>query len=163
MAIDYLAQSETYRPTVIKTLLVGEAPPASGATYFYLPAVLRGRRSIRENSSLPATIFHHYFGNLPDGTEEYAELLLRLKEQGIFLVDLLDSPIKVRGSPEGLRQVIEAIPILRAKLARRNIEVADENMVFLLARNSYRAKIRQEFPRSQLVRWVDFRTTRADA
>jgi len=41
--------------------------------------------------------------------------------------------------------------------------VADENIVFLLARTSYRAMIRREFPHSRLVRWIDFRTSSAEA
>jgi hypothetical protein len=157
MTIDYFAQSEVYRPAVIKTLLVGEAPPPNGKSYFYLPAVLRKAPSIRHNRSLPATIFYNYFQKLPESKEEYAALLLQLKELGVFLVDIFDMPIKVRGSVEGMRQIVEAIPMLRGKLKRRKIEVADENIVFLLARKSYRATIRREFPKSPLVPWIDFR------
>jgi hypothetical protein len=163
MAIDYLAQSEKYRPAVIETLLVGEAPPASGKSYFYLPAALRTTLPIRENRSLPATIFNHFLGKLPNGKEEYASFLSQLKDRRIFLVDILDTPIKVRGSPEGLRQIVEAIPLLRDKLKQRNIQVADEHIIFLLARRTYEAKIKQEFPNSKRVQWVHFRMSNADA
>jgi len=37
MAIDYFLESQKYRPKEIKMLLIGEAPPASGKTYFYVP------------------------------------------------------------------------------------------------------------------------------
>jgi len=84
MVIDYFAQSEKYRPEVIETLLVGEAPPPNGTRYFYLPARLRRAKSIRDNRSLPATIFHHYFSELPDDEEQYANFLLRLKKQRVF-------------------------------------------------------------------------------
>jgi len=163
MAIDYLAQSEKYRPDVVETLLVGEAPPPNGKSYFYLPATLRNTRSIRDNRSLPATIFYHYFQKLPASEEEYADFLSRLKELPVFLVDIFDKPIKVRGSPEGMRQIVEAIPALRAKLKRRDIEVAEKRIVFLLARKNYRKQISEEFPKSSLVPWIDFRTRSARA
>ncbi len=162
-SLDYLALSEAYRPFVIETLLVGEAPPPSGSSYFYLPMVLRKTPSIRDNRSLPATIFHHYFLRLPESTEEYAAFLLQLKELGVFLVDLFDTPIQVRNSPEGMQQIVGALPAFRDKLKRRSIEVEDESIVFLLARTSYRARIRREFPRSRLVRWIDFRMSCAKA
>ncbi len=41
MAIDYLALSQAYRPAMIRTLLVGESPPPSGTSYFYLPCSAR--------------------------------------------------------------------------------------------------------------------------
>lgn len=157
MAIDYLAQSEKYRPKVIETLLIGEAPPPNGKTYFYLPTTLRNNVPIARNRSLPATIFHHYFQRLPVDQEEYRELLLKLKRLRVFLVDILDEPIRVRGSRDGLRRIIESIPTLRAKFERRNIDVSDECIVFLLARTNYRKWIRQAFPKSSLVRWIDFR------
>ena len=80
MTIDYLAASEKYRPEVIEILLVGEAPPPSGKAYFYVPTTLRRAKSIRDNRTLPATIFHHYFQKLPVTEDEYAALLWRLKE-----------------------------------------------------------------------------------
>jgi hypothetical protein len=142
---------------VIETLLVGEAPPPNGNSYFYVPTVLRKARSIRDHRSLPATIFHHYFQKVPEDKQENASFLLRLKELGIFLIDILDTPVIVRNSPEGMRQIIEALPMLRGKLKRRHLEVVDEKIIFLLARKSYQAYIRREFPTSRLVPWIDFR------
>jgi len=163
MGLDYLALSEMYRPAVIKTLLVGEAPPHNRTTYFYQPTVLRRIPNIRNNSSLPATIFYHYFQELPNNVEEYVALLLRLKELGVFLVDLYDLPIRVRGDAAGVQQIREAVPLFREKLKRRNIDVADENIVFLLARRNYRAILQDEFPESRLVQWIDFRMSNHNA
>ena len=87
---------------------------------------------------------------------------MRLKDLGVFLIDLFDAPIQVRNSREGVQQIREAIMVFRDKLKRRNIEVAEENIVFLLARTSYRATIRQTFPWSRLVPWIDFRTSSAE-
>ena len=157
MSIDYLAQSEKYRPGAIETLLIGEAPPPNGKRYFYLPTTMGNNLPIERNCSLPATIFHHYFKTLPADEEEYHELLLRLKQLRVFLVDIVDEPTRVRGSPDGVRRVIEAIPKLRAKLKRRTINIEDKRIVFLLARNKYRKEIRKAFPESSLVPWMDFR------
>ena len=119
-AIDYLAQSEKYRPEVVETLLIGEAPPPNGKSYFYLPSAVRNNVSIVRNRSLPATIFHHYFKKLPVDEGEYDELLLKLKKLRVFLVDILDEPIRVRASPEGVGRIIQAIPKLRAELKAPN-------------------------------------------
>jgi hypothetical protein len=62
-----------------------------------------------------------------------------------------------------MRQIVEAIPMLREKLKRRNIEVPDDNIVFLLARTSYRKEIRREFPKSRLETWIEFRMSSAKA
>ncbi len=157
MSIDYLVQSEKYRPVIIETLLIGEAPPPSGKTYFYMPTTLRRSVPIEQNRSLPATIFHHYFKQLPVDEEEYHEFLLKLKQIHVFLVDILDEPIRVRDSPEGVQRIIQSIPELRAKLEYRNIDIADDQIVFLLARKNYQKWIREAFPESNRVRWIDFR------
>lgn len=162
MAIDYVAQSEAHRPAVIETLLVGEAPPPSGNSYFYLPTTLCSTKSIRDNRSLPATIFYHYFQRLPSDEGQYSELLLELKRRGVFLVDILDEPVKVRDSPEGVQQIVGAIPKLREKLRRRNIDVPEDCITFLLARKTYQKSLKAEFPRSRLVPWIEFRMQRAE-
>lgn len=60
--INYSLEIEKYRPKVIKTLLIGEAPPLNGKTFFYLPKQINFMNSIENNTSLPATIFNCYFG-----------------------------------------------------------------------------------------------------
>lgn len=162
MTIDYLKESEKYRPEIIKTLLIGEAPPHSGQTYFYLPTSLSNANTIRNDRTLPATIFCHYFGQRPQGQYEYTEFLNRLKEVGIFLVDIYDQPIKVRGSPEGERQIIEAIPKLRNKLLNRGIKIHERSTIFLLARNSYTKHIKKYFPNAERIPWIKFRMANID-
>jgi hypothetical protein len=97
MGIDYLRESDKYRPKTIKTLLVGEAPPFSGKTYFYAPCMLPNAIPVENDRSLPATIFNHYFQERPRTTGQYINFLLKLKEKGIFLIDICTEPIKVRG------------------------------------------------------------------
>ena len=157
MTINYFRESEKYRPKKIEKLLVGEAPPSSGKTYFYVPKPMSENISIRKDRSLPATIFYHYFQTRPTTVDKYIDLLLLLKKKGIFLVDICDDPIKVRGNPEGEQRIIDEIPNLRKKLISRKIEIADEEIIFLLARTSYSNHVRAEFPNSKLIRWIDFR------
>jgi len=88
MPINYFQESEKYRPDIIKNLLVGEAPPSSGKTYFYVPKALSDDIPIRDHRTLPATIFYHYFRTRPISKNEYTDLLLLLKKKGIFLIDI---------------------------------------------------------------------------
>ncbi len=157
MPIDYFLESEKYRPEEIRTLLVGEAPPPSGKDYFYVPKPMDTSIPIQDDRSLPATIFHHYFQQRPADMGAYINFLRRLQAKSIFLVDICDDPIRVRGSSEGLARIISDIPILRTKMGGREIHVPDRDIIFLLARNSYRKHIRREFPSARIIRWIDFR------
>ena len=166
--INYLAESKKYRPRKIRTLLVGEAPPPSGRTYFYFPTPTRAmnnKRPIRKDTSLPSTIFWHYFGERPTSKERYIQLLNCLKNKGIFLVDIVDRPLRVRIrgkgiDPNALRIIKRAIPRLRTKLKRRKINVQDKDIVFLLPRCNYKKRLEEEFPRSSYFRWIEFRLSR---
>jgi hypothetical protein len=157
VAIDHFSESEKYRPARIKILLVCEAPPPSGRHYFYVPRDLRNKRPVRDDSALPATIFSHYFSKRPDNKKEYICFLKELQEKGIFLIDICDDPVKVRGCPEGVEQIKKEILSLRDKMARRRINVPDKGIVFLLPRTHYLKQLKQEFPKSRFVPWIDFR------
>ena len=84
MPINYLRGSEIYRPDTIKTLLVGEAPPPNGESYFYVPQNPNNNRLVRDDRTLPATVFNHYFGRRPNDGKEYRAFLFRLKKGGYF-------------------------------------------------------------------------------
>ncbi len=157
MGIDYLKLSDEYRPSNIRTLLIGESSPPAGKQYFYLPRAMKNIQPLRKDTSLPATIFGHYFGRRPETEEEYRSFLIHLCENGIFLIDIYDRPLRVRNNPEGLKLIKESIPLLRKKMAERHIAARDEQMIFLLARQNYKRQIKQEFPRAQLIPWIDFR------
>lgn len=157
MSIEYHQESEKYRPESIRTLLVGEAPPPNGKTYFYVPRPISNEGPIEKARSLPATIFNHYFQERPTSLERYIILLTHLKDDGIFLIDICSEPIRVRNCPEGVSRIIDEIPKLRIKMVEKSIHVADQDIIFLLARNSYKKYILREFPDSQLYTWKDFR------
>ncbi|MGQ9570134.1 MAG: hypothetical protein ACUVUQ_04685 [Thermodesulfovibrionales bacterium] len=157
MSIDYFKESEKYRPRKVTTLLVGEAPPAFRKTYFYLPRPLSNKRPVRNDRSLPATIFYHYFQRRPETEAEYVDLLFKLQNKGIFLIDICDEPLRVRGNKKNLEKIVNEIPNLRNKMILRNISIEDEDIIFLLPRKNYLKYLKSEFPTSKYFRWIDFR------
>ena len=99
--------------------------------------------------------------------QEYENLLNRLKDMGIFLMDIVDEPIKIRDK-EGINQknlayLISKIQQLRRRIRARGIRISDENITFLLPRINYKKHLQEEFPHSRLIRWIDFRLSSEDA
>jgi len=155
--------AEPYKHKKIKYLLIGEAPPPSGV-YFYKPMRLALGAKIENDRSLPSTIFNHYFDKRPESENEYLSMLYSLKNRGIFLVDIIDEPIKVADrsfpgwvNPENVEKVKEGIGNLMDRLSLRGIEIQENRMIFLLARKHYKRKIREAFPVSYRISWKDFR------
>jgi hypothetical protein len=162
--LDYKILATKYKPEKVTTLLIAETPPPNGERYFYLPRMLRNGGKIENDQSLPATIFHHYFGKRPSTEAEYEGLLFRLKEKDIFLIDLIDEPRRIRDrngirqrNQENLAYLINQIPLLRKKIENLEIKIDDENIIFLLARNDYKRQLKEEFPCSQFYKWKEFR------
>ena len=173
MHINYTELANNYRPeNEIKWLLIGEAPPPNGDTYFYLPKV-----PIRKDS-MPKTIFMHYFDDIPDTEEKYQQLLEILKSMGVFLVDIVNENIKVRDiyaetficeyfdkKPlmKGVRkkefeEVLRNIPLLEKNLKNRGIAVPSSNWIFLLPGSRHRISyIKSFYPDSRAFRWHKFR------
>jgi hypothetical protein len=165
MTIDYIKESAKYRPKRIKTLLVGEAPPPDGKSYFYVP-----KERLREDS-LPATIFNHYFDEIPKTKERYKHLLEKLRDEiGIFLIDIYEKPIRIREgnwniNHENLKKVKDALPGLRNRMKERGINVKVEDIIFLMpSKNRWKkAEIKPYFKESKIeIGWAKFRGTIKD-
>lgn len=162
MPLDYYALSEEYNPKENTTkLLIGECPPHNGETYFYLPAV-----PVRE-ISMPSTIFQHYFNKKPQTIPEYESFLIKLYNNGIFLMDICDEPLHIVNhdfpgwvDPEQLEILKSHIPKLKEKIENRGINISPKNIIFLPARNKYNRQIRDNFPNSQIISWANFRRHR---
>ena len=157
--INYLKDSEKYKPAKVKALLVAEAPPSHGKSHFYMPQALSDKKPIRSDMTLEATVFNHYFKTRPTSEDEYTDLLKRLKKKGIFLVYIYDEPVKVCDTPEGLKVIIDAVPKLRKKIKKRGINVDDSNIIFLMSRSNYKKLLKDEFPDAKFIQKVDFRMT----
>jgi hypothetical protein len=78
-----------YRPETVKLLLVAEAPPASLDRYFYFP-------DVRVHDSLFRHVAREILRREPS-RENKADLLRRLRDAGVFLIDLRLDPTD--GSP----------------------------------------------------------------
>lgn len=172
MTINYCELSEKYKPKKVKTLLVGEAPPLSEKKYFYLPDKMNPKRNIEYYRTLPATIFYNYLKEIPYSEQDYENLLFKLKENGIYLIDILDQPLRIRKyklsekeknkKVEKNREILlEAIDNLRDKIKDRKINVDDENIIFLLPRLDFKKCLKNKFPKSNYIRWIDFRLKRS--
>ncbi len=159
-SIDYISEAEKFRPKVIRTLLIAEAPPPSGRKYFYVPRDVSTKRPIANDRNLSATIFNHYFRKRPSTKEGYEKLLRKLQERGIFLIDILDKPLRIRGNKKNKRILIKQIPKLRKKIKSRKIKIEDKKIIFLLPRKSYKSYIKRHFPNSKIISWANFRRTK---
>jgi len=164
--INYFEESEILKPKQVKILLIGEAPPPSGKRYFYIPRPMSNQIAIEADRSLPATIFNHYFQRRPETIQEYVNLLNRLKDMGIFLMDIVDMPIRIRDrkaksgiNQKNLQILKNEIPKLREKISSRGISIDDNKMIFLIPRPHYKKEIKREFQKAQIIRWIDFRLT----
>jgi hypothetical protein len=74
-----------FKPVAIRLLLVAEAPPASLDRYFYFD-------DVRKHDSLFRYVCRGVLGIEP-GRERKAELLVRLRDRGVFLIDLQTDPV----------------------------------------------------------------------
>ena len=162
MSLDYKKISATYKPTIVKILLVGEAPPPKGDRYFYkIPEPYKlSSKDIEKDTSLPATIFNHYFGKRPATAEEYRRFLETLKENGIFLIDLYEKPEIFRNCPENLLLLFSDENIQNFQNRVSKLTNKDTEIIFLLARNyriQYRSLLKSHFPEAKLIRWKVFR------
>jgi hypothetical protein len=161
MPLDYVEIANKFKPAFVKTLIIGEAPPANESTYFYIP------KNPVKAESLSSAIFHHYFGKIPVINKEYELMLTQLKLHKIFFIDICDIPLRISNrvykdgiDPFHLDILKTHIPKLRSKIMERKIVVEDENIIFLLPRQNYRSKLRKEFPKSQFYSLSDFRESR---
>lgn len=161
--MDYEKISKEYIPKPhIKTLLIGEAPPPNRRTYFYLkPDDYKPNRAIEDDRSLPSTIFNHYFGRRPADSFEYEKFLKCLKKRGIFLIDIINEPLKIRAKKGLIEENLEILlsPINLKKLQERIDKLTKNNskVIFLLPRYNYLKRLKELFPNASFIGWKCFR------
>jgi len=162
MKLNYNSLSNQYKPTKIKILLIGEAPPPNGKTYFYkVPDNYSPKKTIEGDYSLSATIFNHYFGRRPNDRHEYEDFLNLLKRDGIFLIDMYKYPEDFRGNKELRRKLFTDINIEKLLIEIKSLKNEESfKIIFLLARNYLKCQLdilRERFPTADLIRWKEFR------
>ena len=162
--MEYVKHAKSYKPTEIKILLIGEAPPSNGKSYFYkVPEKYPTRKSSIENdTSLAATIFNHYFGRRPNDTKEYEQFLKCLQKKGVFLIDIINLPLEIRKKDKSLNQ--ENIDKLISDENLNDLDNRinslinnDKKVIFLLARTKYLKKLKTRFPHYTFITWKCFR------
>ncbi len=168
--MDYEKIAQTYKPQTIKALLIGEAPPPNGKSYFYnVPEKYPARKtSIENDTSIPATIFNHYFGRRPNDTTEYKQYLVSLKDKGVFLIDIINEPLEIRKKDNSLNNdnidILVSQENLSNLISRINSLPITTNtkIIFLLARKNYLKRLK-DFIKNKLnseptfITWKDFR------
>lgn len=145
-----------FKPTRIKTLLIGEAPPPNGQTYFYkIPDKYSIPNSkIEDDTSLRATIFNHYFGSRPIDIKEYETFLDCLKKRGVFLIDIINENLVIskRNQPlnkENINKLVSIENLLDLKNRISNLVTIETKVIFLLpSGRPYIKKLIEEFPNS---------------
>jgi hypothetical protein len=159
----YEIMAKKYFPNEVNVLLIGEAPPQNGSYFYKVPEKYPLRKStIVDDTSLPATVFNHYFGRRPQDAKEYAKFLERLKEAGVFLIDIINEPIEIRKKDNTLNQenIDRLISVANLNdLETRINSLIKENtkVIFLLARTKYLKILRIKFPKYSYITWKCFR------
>jgi hypothetical protein len=162
MPINYKKLSKKNKPLGnIKTLLIGEAPPPNGTTYFYLPGESRLHILIEDDNSLPATIFNHYFDNRPNDKIEYQKFLDILKQNGIFLIDMHEKLLQIRLRKElkleNVEKVRQQIPMLKERIKNIKGVTKKTKVIFLMPHPVYNAAIHNFFTNPTIKSWKEFR------
>lgn len=101
-----------YRPAAVKLLLVGEAPPSSLDRYFYF-----------EDVSIQDSLFRYIARailKVEPTRETKPDLLARLRDRGVFLIDLKRDPVS-----DGRSSLVEEVP----GLVRRARRLAPERII----------------------------------
>lgn len=169
--MDYKEIAKQYKPSIIKTLLIGEAPPPDGKTYFYhIPEKYSIPKSeIEDDTSLRATIFNHYFGRRPSDRNEYLKFLNCLKERGVFLIDIINENllIKKRGQPfnqENINKLVSTNNLCDLQNRISNLVTKDTKTLFLLPTGRQYIKVLKEsFSNSSFINWKNFRLDKNEA
>lgn len=163
--LDYQKLAKNFMPNEIKILLIGEAPPPNGKKYFYrIPENYSPSSSIEYDRSLPATIFNHYFGRRPKDEKEYECFLKCLKKRDIFLIDIINEPLKIRdkGRKNGINEdniakLLSNLDYLKKRIEEFKIKNKNIIVIFLLARNNYIKKLKEKFEDVSFITWKCFR------
>ncbi|HEX9991046.1 MAG TPA: hypothetical protein VGE45_21510 [Chloroflexia bacterium] len=97
---------QQYRPTNLKVLLIAESPPDSDANnrrFFYAPELSRF-------DNLYRGVVKALYGYETINEYDKTKVLERLRDDGYWLIDAVESPINNLGKPARRRAIKEGIP-----------------------------------------------------
>lgn len=107
--------AERYRPEKVRLLLVAQAPPAADDRYFYFT-------NVSTQDTLFRSVARAILPNTEPTRSNKPALLARLRDSGVFLIDLKPDPVD--GSP-----LSPYVPALLARIA----ELAPEQIILIKA------------------------------
>ena len=143
MATIYRAIADNFKPRKISKLIVAESPPLSGR-YFYLPK--------QPCIGFGKTIFLHEFRKAPKNVEEYYEFLVELKKRRIFMIDIIEYPLKFKRDMRNQQLLLGNLDNLRKRIKKLN----PKKVVFVLPRRSYLKEIKKRFPEAEVYTWKKY-------
>ncbi len=122
---------DQYRPEVLKILLVGESPPDPGAgerRFFYAPTL--GYDNLYRGVAMAV------YGDRDDfNIQNKTNTLERLRDEGFWLIDAVESPVNKLSSASRRRAINAAVPLL----VERCTELAPERGVIICQDPVYQA------------------------
>lgn len=121
------AAASRYRPAVIDTLLVAEAPPSALDRYFYF-------EDVDVHDSLFRHVVQAVLGERP--TRDKAPYLDELKQRGWFLIDMSEDPFRDRAV---LRLLVPDLVARCQELSPRRIVLIGAGLFDLVCRPLERA------------------------
>jgi len=159
--INYDELAKEFKPNIIRQLLIGEAPPPTEKSYFYMPT----KPGPGFHFSLPGIVFRHYFGRTPKSRDEYVEFLKELQNMGVFVIDITNAPLEVSRKipgekwpkvvPESIEELKNSLPALKKRI--KNMGIDEHDVIFVLPRQHYLSNITKLFPDSIVYKsWKSF-------
>jgi hypothetical protein len=104
---------ESYRPPVVRILLIGESPPDPGEgprRFFYAPTL--------SHDNLYRGVAEAFYGEEPDfDIKDKVGALQRLCRDGVWLIDAVEEPIDKHTTSARRRAITEAAPSLARRAA----------------------------------------------
>jgi hypothetical protein len=99
--------SKKFRPAKVELLLVAEAPPKDPGRYFYFP-------NVTKHDGLFRGVVRALLGEEPT-RDNKRELLNKLRDQGVYLIDLKFDPVDGSSLAECVPDLVQRSLVLKPK------------------------------------------------
>ena len=134
---DFESARQKYKPRVIKYLLVAEAPPmVESKHFFYFEHSQRGDSLFLETMKV---LYPDDFSDTKNVRSQKPKFLERFKNDGFYLIDATDTPMKDFPPAKKREQIEKSLPSLRNKI--RDV-ASSETKIILISSTVYDATAR---------------------